>query len=262
MQPILEKAKALGLGLTLALGLLSGGTTSAAAAEMEVSLPDLDWSFDGLFGTFDRASLQRGYQVYEQVCASCHSMDLLAYRNLRQIGFTEDEVKAIAAQHTVTDGPDDNGEMFERAAVPSDRMVAPFPNDNAARAANNGALPPDLSVVAKARFGGADYLYALLVGYEEAPGDFQLAPGMHYNAYFPGHAIAMPQPLWGDDVEYADGTEATIDQESRDVAAFLMWAAEPNLEARKQMGVKVILFLLVLTGLLYAVKRKVWADLH
>jgi cytochrome c1 len=179
-----------------------------------------------------------------------------------EIGIGEEEVKAIAAEYLVTDGPDENGEMFDRPATPADRFVSPFPNDNAARASNNGALPPDLSLIAKARIGGPDYLHALLIGYEEAPAGVEVREGLYYNKFFPGHQIAMPPPLFEDGVEYPDGTPATVEQMAEDVTHFLAWAAEPNLEARHRTGVKVILFLLALTALAYAVKRKVWADVH
>ncbi len=196
------------------------------------------------------------------MCAGCHSLSLLAYRHLAGIGFDEEAIKAIAAQDTVTDGPNDEGEMFERPARPADRVKAPFPNPQAARAANNGALPPDLSLITKARKGGADYVYALMTGYVEPPAEVTVQEGMNYNAYFPGHQIAMPAPLSEDAVTYADGTPASVEQMAHDVTTFLAWAAEPEMEARKRMGVKTILFLIVLTGLFYAVKRKVWADVH
>ncbi len=236
----------------------------------EIVLPDQTWEFEGPFGTFDRAALQRGFQVYKEVCAACHSMNQLRYRDLGApgiggtggLGYNEDEVKAIAAEFEVTDGPNDQGEMFERPARPSDRFKAPFPNENAARAANNGAAPPDLSLMAKARAGGADYIYALLTGYSDPPEGVSLMEGMNYNKFFPGHQIAMAKPLNEDQVTYADGTKATEEQLARDVATFLTWAAEPNLEARKRLGVKVVLFLLLLTGLLYIAKRKIWSDVH
>ena len=251
--------------------------TSAAAAALAVALmlgagpamaevgkpPARDWSFHGMFGTFDRGAAQRGFQVYQEVCAACHSLKLVAYRNLSGIGLSEDQIKAIAAEVEVTDGPNDEGEMFQRPARPSDRFVKPFANDNAARAANNGALPPDLSLMVKARKGGADYLHALLTGYkEEPPAGIKLSEGMNYNLYFPGNQIAMAPPVADDAVEYADGTKATADQIATDVATFLAWAAEPELEERKRLGIKVLLFLIVLTGMLYAVKRQVWKDQH
>ncbi|MDE0057044.1 MAG: cytochrome c1 [Defluviicoccus sp.] len=236
------------------------GASPAATAADAVAPPSMKWTFDGLFGAFDRAALRRGFQVYTEVCAACHSLRLVHYRNLTEIGFSEDQVKAIAAEVEVADGPDAEGEMFDRPARPSDRFVSPFANDNAARAANNGALPPDLSLVAKSRIGGPDYLYGLMVGYREAPAEMEMSEGMEYNAYFPGHQIAMPAPLSEDQVEYADGTEATVSQMAKDVTNFLVWAAEPELEERKRMGVKIVLFLILLTGMLYAVKRAIWSD--
>jgi len=245
----------------LAAGTLSAAAAAGAAASTGVAAPKQNWSFSGLFGTFDRGALQRGYQVYSGVCAGCHSLRLLSYRNLMEIGFTEDQVKKIAAAVEVTDGPNDQGEMFQRKGRPGDRFAKPFANDEAARAANNGALPPDLSLIVKARAGGADYLHGLLTGYKPPPAGTQVPEGMSYNVYFPGNQIAMPAPLSEGAVEYADKTKATVDQMSRDVSSFLAWAAEPELEKRKRTGVKVILFLIVLTGMLYAVKRKIWADI-
>ena len=243
-------------------GLLAAMPTPARAAGEAIHIPDTRFSFDGVFGTYDRASAQRGFQVYKEVCAACHAMRLMSYRNLRDLGLTEQQVAAIASQVQIQDGPNDEGQMFERAGRPSDRFRSPFPNLQAARAANNGAYPPDLSVIAKARAGGADYLYALLTGYSDPPAGVTLMEGMNYNAYFPGHQIAMARPLNPDQVQYADGTAATVEQMSRDVATFLQWAAEPELEERRSMGVKVILFLTILAGLAYAVKRKIWADVH
>jgi ubiquinol-cytochrome c reductase cytochrome c1 subunit len=232
----------------------------ARAAGEAIPIPDTRFSFDGLFGTFDRGSVQRGFQVYKEVCSNCHSMRLLSYRNLLEIGLTEEQARNIAAQFQVTDGPNDQGEMFERPARLSDRFRRPFPNDNAARAANNGALPPDLSVMVKARPNGADYVHALLTGYADPPEGFTMQDGMNYNKYFPGHQIAMPNILNPGQVEFADGTEASVDNMSRDVTAFLAWAAEPELEQRRRMGIRMIIFLVVLGGLTYAVKRKIWAD--
>lgn len=259
MKKILLSALA-GVTLLLSNSLMS---PSADAAGNTPKPPKQDWSWSGPFGTYDRAALRRGLQVYAEVCSSCHGVKLVAYRNLMDIGFSEDEVKAFAAEYEVEDGPDDEGEMFTREARPADRFVEPFANENAARASNNGALPPDLSLMTKARIGGPDYLYALLVGYEEeAPEGFDLLEGMNYNHYFPGHQIAMAPPIGDDAVEYADETEATKEQIARDVVTFLNWTAEPELEERKRLGIKVLIFLLVLTGMLYALKRKVWADLH
>ena len=246
--------------ISAALLLLAFGTAAEAAEGTKP--PAQHWSFSGMFGTFDRAAQQRGFQVYKEVCAACHAVNLLSYRHLRGIGYQEDDVKAIAAQAKVMDGPNDAGEMFERAGRPSDKFARPFPNENAARSANNGAYPVDLSLVVKARVGGANYIYALLTGYGTAPADVKIADGMSYNAYFPGRQIAMPPPLNADGVTYQDATKATIEQQARDVTTFLAWAAEPELEARKQMGLKVLLFLIVLTGILYAAKRKVWAGIH
>lgn len=251
---------------TVAGSILVFGTvalsTDVRAAGDAVKPPSQDWSFQGMFGTFDRGALQRGFQVYNEVCAACHSLRLVAYRNLADIGFTEDQIKTIAADKEVQDGPNEEGEMFDRPARATDRFVNPFPNDNAARAANNGALPPDLSLMIKARKNGANYMYALMTGYKEPPVGTTLPEGMAYNVYFPGSQIAMPNPLSEDGVEYADKTKATVAQMSSDVTTFLAWAAEPELEARKRLGIKVLLFLVVLSGLLYAVKRRVWADLH
>ncbi|HEX2112870.1 MAG TPA: cytochrome c1 [Alphaproteobacteria bacterium] len=242
----------------------------AQAAEEGPSIPQQKWSFEGILGTYDRAALQRGFQVYKEVCASCHSMDLVRYRDLGPpgiggnggLGFSADEVKALAAEVEVTDGPNDAGEMFQRPGRPADKFKAPFANANAARAANNGALPPDLSLIAKARVGGPDYVYALLTGYSDPPAGVTMMEGMAYNKFFPGHQIAMPPPLNADQVNYADGTKATVEQMAHDITSFLAWAAEPELEARKRLGVKVILFLIILSGLLYITKRKIWADVH
>jgi ubiquinol-cytochrome c reductase cytochrome c1 subunit len=245
--------------LVLGAGALLSAAPARAAGET-IPLPDVRFSFEGLFGTFDRGAQQRGFQVYKEVCSACHAMRQLSYRNLLELGLNEQQARAVAAQFQVMDGPNDQGEMFERPARLSDRFRRPFPNEQAARAANNGAYPPDLSVIVKARAGAADYLHALLTGYTDPPEGFTLMEGMNYNAYFPGHQIAMPNVLNPGQVEYADGTEATVEQMARDVTTFLAWAAEPELEQRRQMGVRIILFLIVLGGLTYAVKRKIWAD--
>lgn len=251
------------LATVAGVALLAFGVVVTAPAAGAPKPPSQGWSFNGIFGGFDRAALRRGLQVYREVCSSCHSMNLVYYRNLGRVDFSENEVKAIAAAEEITDGPDADGEMFERPGLPSDTFVAPFANENAARAANGGALPPDLSVITKARKGGADYVHALLTAYkEEPPEGFELLEGQYYNEYFPGHQIAMAPPLADEQVEYADGTKATVEQMSSDVVTFLAWAAEPTLEERKRLGIKVMLFLIVLTAMVYALKRRIWSDLH
>ncbi|GBD44023.1 Cytochrome b/c1 [bacterium HR40] len=234
---------------------------AASAAEGE-ALVDRSWPHEGFFGSYDKAALQRGFQVFEQVCASCHSAKYLAFRHLAGIGLDEAQIAAIAARYTVVDGPDDKGEMFERPARPSDYFPRPFPNEQAARAANNGALPPDLSLIVKAREGHEDYIYSLLVGFEEPPADVEVPSGQYYNRYFPGHLISMPPPLSEGMVEYADGTPATVPQMAEDVTQFLAWLSEPHLETRKAVGLKFMLFVLALTGIFYAYKRRLWAKLH
>jgi len=222
----------------------------------------VNWSFKGITGKFDRSSLQRGYQVYNEVCASCHSMNLLSYRNLGEKGgpeFSVDQVKAIAANFEVTDGPDSQGEMFTRPGRPSDKFVSPYPNVQAAMAVNGGAYPPDMSVLVKARKGGADYIYSVLMGYEEAPEGFELEDGVYYNKYMDGNKIKMAKPLTEGLVSYADGTEATESQMAMDVTTFLTWASEPHLEARHQTGLKVIMYLIILTILVYLSMRRLWS---
>ena len=234
----------------------------ALAAGGDVALTKRDWSFNGPFGTFDKAAMQRGFQVYREVCAGCHSMQYIAFRNFVDLGYNEAEIKAIAAEYDVEDGPNDEGEMFTRPGIPADRMPSPYPNDNAARAGNGGALPPDLSLIAKARANGPDYLYSLLIGYKEAPASMNVPDGMYYNDAYPGNLIAMPQPLYGDDVTYADGADASIEGSAADLTQFLMWAAEPKMEARKRIGVAVVFFLSIFVVLSVMAKRRVWADLH
>ncbi len=221
-----------------------------------------DWSFKGLFGKFDRGSLQRGYQVYTEVCASCHSMKYLSYRNLSEKGgpeFSVAEAKAIAASFEVTDGPNADGEMFQRPAKLSDKFVMPYENVKAAQAANGGAYPPDMSVLVKARGGGVDYIYSLLQGYEDAPVGVTLDEGVYYNKYMYGNKIKMSAPLSDGIVEYGDGTTASVDQMSKDVTTFLMWAAEPHLETRHRMGFKAIVYLIILTVLVYFSMKKIWS---
>ena len=228
----------------------------------EIVVPKTNWSFDGPFGTYDRASAQRGFQVYKEVCANCHSMKLMSYRNLTGIGLTAEQVKAIAAGVQVGGSTDDAGQPIERAALPADRFRSPFPNDKAARAANGGALPPDQSLIVKAREHGSDYIHALLNGYRDAPAGLNVPAGQYYNEYFPGHLLAMPPPLTDGQVTYADGTKATVEQMSLDVVQFLTWASSPEMEARKRLGIKAVLFLALMTGLTYAVKRKIWKNVH
>jgi ubiquinol-cytochrome c reductase cytochrome c1 subunit len=253
--------------LTLIAALLATGgmvwqSQPANAAEAGAELMTKSWQHDGFFGTFDRSAAQRGLQVYREVCSSCHGLKYVAFRNLAALGYTEDQIKAIAAESTITDGPNDEGAMFDREGRPSDRFPSPFANEKEAAFINGGVAPPDLSVMTKAREGGANYVYSLLRGYEEPPPDIEVREGSYYNLYFPGHWISMPPPLYEDGVTYADGTPATIEQMASDVAVFLSWAAEPKLEERKQTGLKVMLFLITLTGLFYATKRKVWTDAH
>jgi ubiquinol-cytochrome c reductase cytochrome b/c1 subunit len=253
----------------------------AGAQEHESPVPPRQkWSFAGPFGHYDRAQLQRGLQVYREVCAVCHGLKMIAFRNLEELGYTEAQVKAIAGEYKIQDGPNDQGEMFERDGRPADYFPPPWPNENAARARYNG-VPPDFSVLAKARGyergfpwfvfdiftqfqeQGPDYIHALMTGYEDkAPAGFTLPAGNFYNKYFPGHALAMPPPLTDKRVEYTDGSPTTVEQYSKDVTAFMMWAAEPQLEARKRIGFQVMIFLIVFAGLLYFTKKKVWADAH
>jgi ubiquinol-cytochrome c reductase cytochrome c1 subunit len=246
--------------LSFALGAVG---LSVRAADETPPLPHQEWSFDGMFGTYDRASLQRGFQVYKEVCSACHPVKHLYFRDLAEIGYSEAEVKAMAASYQVTnEEPNDQGQMFQRAGRPSDPIPGPFPNDQAARAANNGALPPDQSLIVKAREGGPDYVFAILTGYKEPPAVFKLLEGMNYNEYFPGHQIRMPPPLADGAVTFADGTPSTVPQMAHDVATFLTWAAEPNLDTRHRTGFKVLLFLVVVVGIFYATKRKIWATAH
>ncbi len=269
----------------LALALTLGITGPALAADEHAPQPSKQkWSFSGPFGKFDRAQLQRGFKVYREVCQSCHSLSLVAFRTLGDPGgpsFNEAQVRAIALDYKVQDGPNDAGDMFERQGRPADHFPKPFPNDNAARAANGGALPPDLSVIAKARTyergglwflldiitqyqeQGPDYITALMQGYEaEPPQGFSLPDGTQYNKYFPGHAIGMPAPLSDGQVTYDDGAPQTLAQYAKDVSAFLMWAAEPHMEARKRLGFQVMIFLLVFAVMLYFTKKKVWSSVH
>ncbi|WP_239025137.1 cytochrome c1 [Rhodoligotrophos defluvii] len=263
-------AIAVGLGLALA--------APAFAAEGQREAKNVSFSFEGPFGTFDRAQLQRGYQVYKEVCAACHSMNLLYFRNLGEPGgpeFPEAQVKAIAAGYQIQAGPNEDGDMFERPGLPSDRFPDPYPNPQAARAANGGALPPDLSLITKARpgwygtltqlfhgIGGPEYVYSVLTGYEDPPPEIAGSgpPGGSYNPYFAaGPWIGMPKPLNDGQVTYQDGTEATVEQMARDVSAFLAWAAEPKMEQRKELGFQVLIYIAILSVLLYLTKQRIWS---
>jgi len=230
--------------ITCLIFLLSIGGQQVNAAE-KTDLLKIDWSFKGLFGKFDRGSLQRGYQVYSEVCASCHSMKYLSYRNLSEKGgpeFSVEQAKAIAASFEITDGPNADGEMFTRPGKLSDKFLMPYANDKEAQAANGGAYPPDMSVLAKARSGGADYLYSILLGYVDPPEGITLDDGVYYNKYMYGNNIKMAKPLEDDLVEYSDGTIASEEQMAKDVVSFLMWAAEPHLEQRHKFGFRVIIY--------------------
>lgn len=259
-------------------GSLAALSAVPAFAEEQPVPPRQSWSFAGPFGHFDKGQLQRGFKVYKEVCSTCHGMKYVAFRNLEALGYSEAQVKAIASDYKIQDGPNDQGEMFERDGRPADYFPTPWPNENAARARYNG-VPPDMSVLAKARSyergfpwfifdiftqfqeEGPDYIHALMTGYKDKPPEgFQLPSGSFYNEYFPGHALAMPPPLTDNRVEYTDGTPTTVDQYGKDVAAFLVWAAEPNLEARHRIGFQVMIFLIVLSVLLYFAKKKVWYD--
>ena len=238
---------------------------NSIAAEKTAKLLDPEWSFKGFFGKFDRASLQRGYQVYIEVCSACHSMKYLSYRNLYEPGgpeFSESQAKAIAASFEVIDGPNSDGEMFNRPAKLSDKFVMPYENVQAATAANGGAYPPDMSVLVKARKGGADYVYSLLLGYENPPADMELDDGVYYKKFMYGNKIKMSAPLSDDIVEYSDGTKATTEQMSKDVVTFLMWAAEPHLEQRHKFGFRVVIYLIIISILVYFSMKKIWSRIE
>jgi len=284
MKKILIGVAALGLAAAGGLGAVMAQEAHNAAEPTHFPIhkpKEISWSFAGPFGTYDKAQLQRGLKVYKEVCSACHSMKLVAFRSLDELGYSEAQVKAFSAEYTVQDGPNADGEMFERPGIPSDHFPSPFPNDEAAAAANNGAAPPDMSLLAKARgvergfptfifdiftqyaSNGPDYIHSLLTGYgEEPPEGMVIAEGTYYNPYFiSAKALAMPPPLGDDQVTYEDGSPQTIDQYSQDVSAFLMWAAEPHLEDRKKTGFRVMAFLILFAGLLYLTKRKVWSGI-
>lgn len=253
------------LRLSILVGAVAGALAAAGTAHAAgdaVAPPDIKWSFDGPFGTYDKAALQRGFKIYKEVCSACHAMKRLSYRNLSALGYSEDQIKTIAAEYMITAGPNEEGEMFERPGLPSDRFKSPYANDNAAKYANNGALPPDLSLITKARHGGADYVYGILTGYEAPPEGKEMMTGQHWNKYMLGNVIAMAAPLTDGQITYEDGSLQTVDQYAKDVAHFLTFAAEPEMEQRKRMGVKVILFVIIFAGFMYAVKRKIWSKVH
>jgi ubiquinol-cytochrome c reductase cytochrome c1 subunit len=245
-----------------AVALLQPFAAPRAHADNAIALLKTDFPFYGVFGTYDKATLQRGFQVYKEVCSTCHGLYELSYRNLGALGYSADQVKAIAAGYQTTDGPNDNGEMFQRPGIPSDLFARPFANEQAARAANNGAYPPDLAMIVNARKGGPYYVYSLMQGFVSAPAGTQVPDGMYYNTYFPGHMIAMPPPLTDGAVTFADGAPNDLRHEAYDVASFLQWASDPTLDQRHRMGLKVIIFLVVTSVILYLTKRKIWAKLH
>lgn len=236
--------------------------SSASFASTDAYSPKkMNWPFEGAFGKVDRQAAQRGFQVYKEVCAACHGLYNLSYRNLKDIGFSDGEIKEIAKNYTVKDGPNEEGDMFDRPGIPADKFVHPYPNEQAARASNNGAYPPDLSLIVKAREDGGNYLFSLLTGYSEPPANFKLMTGLHYNPYFPGGQIAMPAPLTDCQVTYTDGIKSSVEQMAHDVTVFLQWAAEPEMEHRKSMGLKVMIFLVFFTIFFYISKRTIWQRL-
>ncbi|MBP9791629.1 MAG: cytochrome c1 [Rickettsiales bacterium] len=220
----------------------------------------LSWSFEGIFGYFDKTAIQRGFKVYKEVCQTCHSLKYLSYRDLKKIGFSTEEIKSIAAEYQTDDKPNDEGVVNKRSATINDMFVPAYPNEQAARSANNGALPPDLSLIIKARPDGANYLYSILTGYANPPKDFQLYSGMYYNPYFTNHQISMPPPLSPGLVTYDNNEAPTIEQMSKDVVSFLHWAAEPEMEHRKLIGIKVMLYLIAFTVIFYLAKKRIWRN--
>jgi len=271
------------IALMVASALFAGSAQTARADEQDVP-PSQTWSFSGFLGKYDRGSLQRGLKVYKEVCSACHALSYIAFRNLADPGgpgYSTAQVAALAAEYKIKDGPNDQGEMFERPGRPADYFPSPFPNEQAARAANGGAAPPDLSLITKARSyergfpqfvfdfftqfqeQGPNYVSAILQGFEDkVPAGVTIPEGSYYNKYFPGHAIKMPKPLSDGQVTFDDGSPATVPQYAHDVTTFLMWAAEPHMEARKQLGLQVFVFLIIFAFLMYFTKKKVWADAH
>lgn len=251
-----------GSGVALASDSLADGEKGGSGAHAVAHPPRLHWSFEGMFGTYDQAALQRGLKVYREVCSACHSLKRVYFRNFEALGYDEGQVKAIASEYNITDGPNDEGEMFDRPGRPSDRFPSPYANENAAKAANNGALPPDLSLIIKARHDGPNYVHALLNGYEAAPAHVTLLPGQNWNKYMPGNVIAMAPPLLDGQVAYEDGSPQVVEQYAADVVQFLSWASDPSMQLRKRTGLAVLIFLAVFAGIMYAYKRKIWSDVH
>ncbi|MDE2182395.1 MAG: cytochrome c1 [Alphaproteobacteria bacterium] len=259
----------------LALAFAVSGTALAQDTNSSEALPprEMSWSFDGVFGTYDQATLQRGFQVYKEVCSACHSLDLVAFHDLAAPGgpgFSEAQAKVIAAGYKIPSAPNDKGEVFDangnrltRSGILADHFPPPFPNEEAARTANGGALPPDLSLIVKAREGGADYVYSIVTGFgHKPPPGFQVQDGKYYNPYFAGRNISMPPPLMQGSVTFSDGTPATVDNEAKAIVTFLAWTSEPNLDERHQMGLEVMAFLLLFAGLLFLSYRAIWKDQH
>jgi ubiquinol-cytochrome c reductase cytochrome c1 subunit len=262
--------------LALVFAAVLTATTASAAIDTSPLPPKRPgWSFDGPFGMYDRAALQRGFQVYKEVCSTCHSLNRVSFHALSSDNggygfFTDPQVKAIAAGYKIPSEPNDkgettdaNGQPLTRPGIPADHFPPPFPNEQAARTANAGALPPDLSVITKARAGGPDYVYSIVTGFhQKVPAAFKVLPNKYYNPYFNGWNISMPPPLAPNQVTYSDGTKATVEQMAHDVVTFLSWAAEPTMEDRKRIGFGVMLFLIAFAGLLYLSYRRIWADIH
>lgn len=263
---------ALPIALVLALIAPAIGPALADDASNTDAMPpkQVEFKFQDMLGTYDREQLQRGYQVYKEVCSACHSLNRIAFHDLDGIGFSAAQIKALAAAAKIPADPNDKGETTDasgerltRPGIPADHMPAPFANEQAARANNNGALPPDLSLIVKAREGGSQYVYSILTGFgQKPPPGFKVLPNKYYNPFFQGRNISMPPPLTEGAVTYSDGTQASVDQEAKDVVTFLSWASEPKMEERKHLGLEVLIFLVVLAGLLYLSYRRVWKDMH
>ncbi|HLO76914.1 MAG TPA: cytochrome c1 [Magnetospirillum sp.] len=250
------------LSALVATGLV-GASGAALASSGGEPLMKPNFSFNGFFGRYEPAQLKRGFEVFHQVCSNCHGLRLVAYRNLASVGLTADEIKAVAAERDIDDAPNDEGIISKRAGRASDKYISPFPNEKAAASANGGAAPPDLSLMAKARVGGPNYIYSLMLGFSDNPPEHHVVPeGKYYNKYFPGGNISMPPQLMEDMVTYADGTKASPERMAEDISVFLNWAAEPELDARKSLGLWVMGFLAVFTAMLYALKRQIWKNIH